>query len=410
MNKSFVSLLLFIMPVWVCAQWLPAEYIPYGVNKFNSVWFADDQVGFVVGDAGEILRSADGGKNWQQKISGINTNLYDVCFPAPSTGWAVGGEGMMAGTTDGGVTWQQQNVGTVSDLLSVTFGDPASGFVCGDQGTLLRNLTGGTQWDLLSFGNLGKYVHIQFVSPATGFSLRASGIQPNGTLLRTTNGANTWQEIQSIPGVTSFHFTGNQYGFASFTTEIGPTADTRFYSSADGGLTWTMENPDCPDFLEIFFVNDSTGYGITYTGIHKTTDKGKTWKNQLPGGSQMFTGIYFLDPYLGFAVGYDGKIFRTTNGGELAIGDPQTDTGIRMSVFPNPFGDFTAISCGIPARSRLKLVILNAMGVELFQVADQEVTPGDCIFRIDGSALSPGVYYCSLIAGSGNLVRKMIKL
>ncbi|MFH1159594.1 MAG: YCF48-related protein [bacterium] len=410
MIRTCFCLLFISMSLLIRAQWIQVDSIPYGVNKFTGVWFVNDQVGFVVGDAGEILRTTNGGKNWQIRNSGINANLLDVCFSTETTGCAVGAEGMLVFTSDGGNQWQWKNTWTVSDLYSIDFGDTSTGYVVGGQGTLLKTINGGAQWELLSFGDFNAYVEVQFQNATLGFTVKASGIQPNGALLRTTDGAISWEEILTIPAVTALHFSDDQNGFASYTIETGPITETEFYSSVDGGQTWTLENPDCPGFSEIFFVNDSTGYGITYTKIYKTTNRGKTWKAQLSNGSAMFSGLFFVDPYLGFAVGYDGVIYRTTNGGEVGIEDPITNYELRITNYPNPVLSSTTISYCIPTDSHVRINVTNALGTEVARVADHPTAPGRYSLHFDFSDLPPGIYYCSLRTDSGNLVHKMVKL
>ena len=75
------------------------------------------------------------------------------------------------------------------------------------------------------------------------------------------------------------------------------------------------------DLNSIFFVNDSIGYvcgGARYEkgDILKTTDGGFTWVDQ--SSEEMIKALYnitFLNADTGFSCGYDGKIFRTLDGG-----------------------------------------------------------------------------------------------
>ncbi len=71
----------------------------------------------------------------------------------------------------------------------------------------------------------------------------------------------------------------------------------------------------------IVFLNDSTGYacgGTRYESgrILKTIDRGFTWQNQSSADmSKALYKIVFPSSDTGFCCGYDGKIFRTFNGG-----------------------------------------------------------------------------------------------
>ncbi|MCC6866926.1 MAG: hypothetical protein IT280_12300 [Ignavibacteria bacterium] len=61
----------------------------------NSVYFANDNTGFIVGDNGTILKSQNGGINWSTETSATSQNLYGVYFFNTTIGWAVGNNGIV---------------------------------------------------------------------------------------------------------------------------------------------------------------------------------------------------------------------------------------------------------------------------------------------------------------------------
>src|SRR3546814_11415856 len=58
-----------------------------------------------VGQQGVILRSADG-KNWQQVPSPVSSMLTRVRFLDARHGWIVGYAGTVLGSVDGGTSWK----------------------------------------------------------------------------------------------------------------------------------------------------------------------------------------------------------------------------------------------------------------------------------------------------------------
>ena len=61
-----------------------------GVSKIlRSVHFVEARTGWVVGDAGTILRTADGGSTWT-KVNSVLLEYRDVYFVEAMTGWMVG--------------------------------------------------------------------------------------------------------------------------------------------------------------------------------------------------------------------------------------------------------------------------------------------------------------------------------
>ena len=56
-----------------------------------AVKFADPMIGITVGQAGTILRTADGGKSWEEARvpPTVKSDLFDLAFLAPSRAIAV---------------------------------------------------------------------------------------------------------------------------------------------------------------------------------------------------------------------------------------------------------------------------------------------------------------------------------
>lgn len=74
-----------------------ATTVPYAVNfPFNAL------NGFAVGYNGTIMTTQDGGANWTEGNLGVNTTLKDIQFIDNNTAYIVGRAGLIAKTTDGG--------------------------------------------------------------------------------------------------------------------------------------------------------------------------------------------------------------------------------------------------------------------------------------------------------------------
>lgn len=105
-------------------------------------------------------------------------------------------------------------------------------------------------------------------------------------------------------------------------------------------------------FDDVFFLDENTGWAANgyYASIHKTTNGGITWEEQLNesdlGGSYYFRNIEFLNENIGFVGTLNGTHFKTIDGGE-------TWTPID-NITPNPagicgfdaVGDNTIYGCG----------------------------------------------------------------
>ncbi len=109
----------------------------------NDAFFINSSVGFIVGNAGGIYKTTNGGSSWIMKMSGITSNLNAVFFASTNVGYAVGDNGVILKTLDGGSTWSSQNTG-VSNALQALFANSLTDvYAVGDNNKILKSTTGG---------------------------------------------------------------------------------------------------------------------------------------------------------------------------------------------------------------------------------------------------------------------------
>jgi photosystem II stability/assembly factor-like uncharacterized protein len=68
-----------------------------------------DSLAWVVGGAGAIFASTDGGRSWRSQPSGVTADLDAVAFADQRTGWVGGRDGTILATADGGATWVRRS-------------------------------------------------------------------------------------------------------------------------------------------------------------------------------------------------------------------------------------------------------------------------------------------------------------
>jgi hypothetical protein len=78
--------------------------------------------------------------------------------------------------------------------------------------------------------------------------------------------------------------------------------------------------------------------------------------------------------------------------------------------YPNPFNPSTIISYTLPARSRVKLAIYNALGQLIESLVDMEQEQGSYIVQFNASRLATGIYFYDLRAGDFRSTKKMLLL
>lgn len=139
--------------------------------------FAGDLRGILVGGAGSILSTDDGGKRW--KLSFINgvaggSKLNAAFFAGQYLGWIAGAGGKIYFTSDGGKTWQPQTSGTKENLSDLYFLNESEGFAAGENGTILHTTTQGSSWVTETVPSNHKIERLAFVGK-TGFAVGFGG-------------------------------------------------------------------------------------------------------------------------------------------------------------------------------------------------------------------------------------------
>ena len=125
------------------ATWAYQQLNGTNYGTLTSLYFLDENTGWACGSGlditgGVILKTNNGGINWNLQHNGFNRFIYSIYFSNCSSGWAVGDEGIMFNTTDGGSNWVLQGSGTFSDLYSVNTQSSQNGWSVGNDGVILK--------------------------------------------------------------------------------------------------------------------------------------------------------------------------------------------------------------------------------------------------------------------------------
>ena len=119
------------------------------VHELADIRFSDEQTIHIAG-YGVVLRSDDQGKTWNQ-LDVEGDFFQEMQFLDANTGYMVGSTGSVLKTTDGGQNWnfvRKGNSWTLSDapFKALFFLDEAIGYLAGDRGTLWLTKDGGDSW------------------------------------------------------------------------------------------------------------------------------------------------------------------------------------------------------------------------------------------------------------------------
>lgn len=112
-----------------------SRVLPEEATGLTAIWFADGKRGWVVGKAGKVFVTADGGTSWWHQDTGVAGDLLAIRFSDRWVGWAVGDKGTLLGTADGGRSWSRISGGPLACLRAVGVGYGRV-WAVGDQGTV----------------------------------------------------------------------------------------------------------------------------------------------------------------------------------------------------------------------------------------------------------------------------------
>lgn len=131
---------------------------PLGGPRFlQRLLLAGELGGWLVGDGGLVLTTADGGRSWAAPASPLPPPAADLDFRAlalrGSRVWMAGAPGtQVVHSPDGGQTWQIFRTEQTLPLLGLWFVDDYRGWAVGALGTILHTRDGGQSWRLQRSG------------------------------------------------------------------------------------------------------------------------------------------------------------------------------------------------------------------------------------------------------------------
>lgn len=273
--------------------------------------------------------------NWSAVNIDELRNFIDVNavhFLDENRGWLLGGfegdgfgdETQILKTTDGGITWTEQFFTEDYAMLDLYFANEESGWVVGGTNFVLHTDDGGETWTQQIVDESASFLYFQsvfFIDENTGW------ITGEDYVYKTDNGGESWT-IQNLPSFTSardIYFTDNETGWVGAFNEPG------ILKTTDGGDTW-LASADTSRIHGISFVDDQSGFAVGWNGaFYKTTDGGGNWQTMPTGSTANLYAVTFFDENIGWLVGSWGTIIATSDGGNTLEREyPGTSDNIVM--------------------------------------------------------------------------------
>ena len=420
---AHLILLMSLSPIGVFANWSLQNS---GVsNNLNSVVFLDTNTGFAVGNTGILLQTSDGGKLWSVINSGTKSNLNEICFTNKTTGWVCGDGGIIKKTTDAGKTWTDQNSGTSLNLESIYFYDTKFGWAVGDAQRIVSTENGGAKWTIESYTPYDASVvfrNVKFIAPNIGWIVGDAA-----HIVRKSSGSSNWYSSK-LDGISDFTRFNKIYFFNQNTGWIvGRRASLVFsklelLKTNDTGNNWHITHPDpngdmgLEELNDVQFINLNRGWAVGQDGkIINSKNGGVSWVLQESVVTKTLNSVFFVDENNGWIVGNNGLILSTTNGGETDTNVPNVrdhtigDFSLKQN-YPNPCNSSTVIEFELNKPAYVTLNILNVSGQTVAQLSRSELLPGVHKIPFQTNGLASGIYFYQLTTNQKVQIKRLLYL
>jgi len=181
-------------------------------SLLTTIFFIDEQEGWVGGHDTLVLHTTDGGENWEiqyeDPITGgdIPKPVLDIVFKDKNKGYAIGAYGLMLLTSDGGASWNAVDITGLYDLLESKEMEPEPNFnsmilyqdkilIAGELGTLLLfddTAEGDEQWQVVDSPYTGSFFGVKELSSG---EVLIYGLR--GNVYRSADGLKSWDKIET---------------------------------------------------------------------------------------------------------------------------------------------------------------------------------------------------------------------
>jgi hypothetical protein len=337
----------------------------------------------------------------------------------PTGNIIVGDEGTLVRLTPDYQLVYPTNPAGNKDLNAVDSNDPFQHiiFAVGDSGTVIKSTDGGLNWFQLDFPNTENLECIEVENYASNIFVGGSGF----TAAKSTDGGATWEIIsigdQNLEAGTStfndIYFYNDFIGFVG-----GPSGLVG--RTTDGGISWTTLTID--GFVEInsfFFISPDSGIVVGSPGTARiTTDSGKVWFED-PDVTTFLNGqtIKKLIPFsqhFGLAIGEGGFTLAVADDSTLLSPVEQEEKPLisyeLYQNYPNPFNPSTMIRFNLPQSLFVTLKVYDVLGNKVATLIDEYKSAGSYEVEFNAGALSSGIYFYTLKAGSFTQTKKLVLL
>jgi photosystem II stability/assembly factor-like uncharacterized protein len=316
-----------------------AQWIKQTVNttaSLRGLSFVNEKVIWASGTGGTVIRTIDGGKNWNvitvpgaEKLDFRDIEAFDA-----NTAYVLsignGESSRIYKTIDSGVTWKLQftnkdaaafydAIGCWTRDRCVAMSDPVEG-----RYRLLHTIDGGTNWEFSSsFLPVAEAGEASFAASGTCLIVRGksdlyivSGGSNARVLYSPSSGMTGWRSvatpiIKGTPGSGIFSIAMNDEKngvIVGGNYEKPAEAKDNLAFTSDGGVTWTAGSGLSGYRSAVAYVDSLTLIAVGTNGTDVSYDGGKTWAKV---GSEDLNSVAAKGKKAVWAVGPKGAVYKS---------------------------------------------------------------------------------------------------
>ncbi len=224
-------------------------------KSLNDVVFINENIGIAVGDSGTIVRSIDGGMNWDLKLSIDTIHFRKVVFFDEMKGLSIGTK--IYSTQDAGETWTLVNLSFENDYYyDIEILKDSIVLVSGFPNRICKSYNYGVDWEVFVSDTIQYEIqHMSFIDENIGFATHWEGSVANSTL-KTLDGGVSWVPIFDLTGgdftlIEDINFVSEEIGFR------GSWYGNLLMKTTDSANNWLETSPQ-----------DSTNLNPFWAGIY----------------------------------------------------------------------------------------------------------------------------------------------
>jgi photosystem II stability/assembly factor-like uncharacterized protein len=265
-------------------------------------------------------------RSWIEDHLAKSPSVNGITFINNTTGWMVGDQGAVLLSGDAGAKWIPRDEKLLADLKvdwrAVSLFDLPS------QSMVFGGVSNGSA--RIVFGSLASLTPASV--PASARGIRSVAIAPNkvgiavgdgGTILRSADGAKTWQLITPPAGASTTTLRAVVANPGATTNFVIAGNGGLILRSVDGGLNWTSQSSSTTEDLYALTRTGATIFAAGDNGVVRraANSTGLNWVAESTGATKHFRGLAAFGEEV-WAVSADGGIFhrRTTPiGGPLSV-------------------------------------------------------------------------------------------